>query len=432
MFSARLAQYLSARGIHYAWVVAAVTFITMLATAGAMGSAGVLIAPLSREFGWTTEEISTAMAIRLVLFGLLGPFAAALMNHFGMRSVIGAALMLIGGGILVSFQMTELWQLIALWGVVIGIGTGITAMVLGATVATRWFATRRGLVIGLMTVSNATGQLIFLPLLASLTEAYGWRLALSFNVATLLLAMCAILALMRNYPADLGLAPYGGHEIQPPPVRSAKLSSMLLSPLVALRDVSGNATFWILFFTFFVCGLSTNGLIQTHWISICGDFGIAAVSAAGMLALIGIFDFAGTLAAGWLSDRYDNRWLLFWFYGLRGLSLVFLSASGFDYLTLSVFAIFYGLDWVATVPPTVKLSVENFGREKANIVFGWIFTGHQLGAATATFGAGYIRTDYESFLPAVYIAGFMCLFAAIAVLGVGRVGRETAAAQAAT
>ncbi len=429
MISAKLARYLAARGIHYGWVVAGITFITMLATAGAMGSAGVLIAPLSREFGWTTEEISSAMAIRLALFGLLGPFAAALMNHFGLRAVIGVALTLIGGGILLSFGMKELWQMVVLWGVVVGFGTGMTALVLGATVATRWFQARRGVIVGLMTVSNATGQLIFLPLLASLTEAYGWRVALSLNVAVLMLAMMVVLALMRNYPADLGLAPYGSRELQPAPIRSAGLSSLPIAPIAALREASVKPVFWILFFTFFVCGLSTNGLIQTHWISICGDYGVAAVSAAGMLALIGIFDFIGTLGAGWLSDRFDNRWLLFWFYGLRGLSLIFLSASGFDYVTLSIFAVFYGLDWVATVPPTVKLTVENFGRDKANIVFGWIFAAHQLGAATATFGAGYIRTDYETFLPAVYIAGFMCLLAALSVLAIGRGVRRTVVVQ---
>ncbi|MGX5666335.1 MFS transporter [Rhizobium daejeonense] len=431
MISARLANYLAARNIHYGWVVAGITFLTMLATAGAMGSAGVLITPLSREFGWTTEEISSAMAIRLALFGLLGPFAAALMNHFGMRAVIGVALTLIGGGILLSFRMTELWEMVVLWGIVIGVGTGMTALVLGATVATRWFHARRGVVVGLMTVSNATGQLIFLPLLASLTEAYGWRVALSLNVVVLALAMVIVLALMRNYPADLGLAPYGSRELQPAPIRSARLSSLLVAPIAALREASVKPVFWILFFTFFVCGLSTNGLIQTHWISICGDYGVAAVSAAGMLAMIGIFDFIGTLGAGWLSDRFDNRWLLFWFYGLRGLSLIFLSASGFDYVTLSIFAVFYGLDWVATVPPTVKLTVENFGRDRANIVFGWIFAAHQLGAATATFGAGYIRTDYETFLPAVYIAGFMCLLAALSVLSIGKTVRRDTVVQAA-
>lgn len=423
MISRRLAEALAARGIHYGWLVVGVTFLTMLATAGAMGSAGVLIRPLSNEFGWTTEEISTAMAIRLVLFGLLGPFAAALMNQFGIRAVVTTAVAFISTGIVCSFFMKELWQLMVFWGLFVGIGTGMTALVLGATVATRWFEQRRGLVVGLMTVSNATGQLIFLPMLAALTEHFGWRTALGVIVVVLLLAMTLMLAIMRNYPADIGLAPYGAREIQPPPARAASFGALLSTPVNVLRKAVSKPVFWALFFSFFVCGLSTNGLVQTHWISICGDFGIVPVAAAGLLAMIGVFDFAGTLGAGWLSDRFDNRWLLFWFYGLRGLSLIVLSMSGFDYVTLSLFAVFYGLDWVATVPPTVKLTVENFGREQANIVFGWVFAAHQLGAATATFGAGYIRTDYHTFMPAVYIAGFACLVAALVVLGINRVRR---------
>ena len=191
---------------------------------------------------------------------------------------------------------------------------------------------------------------------------------------------------------------------------------MLLSPLSALAEASRSATFWVLFGTFFVCGLSTNGLIQTHWIAICGDFGIAAVGAAGLLALVGVFDLVGTMLSGWLSDRYDNRWLLFWFYGLRGLSLVALSLSGFGVYAISLFAVFYGMDWVATVPPTVKLAAERFGRERANLAFGWIFAGHQIGAATAAYGAGAIRDGLLTYMPALQIAGAMCLVAAIAVL----------------
>jgi MFS family permease len=416
MISNRLAAYLGARNIHYGWVVAATTFLTMLATAGAMGSAGVLIEPLQKEFGWSTASISSAMAVRLMLFGLLGPFAAAFMNQFGIRKVVTTALALISFGIVGSFFMTQLWQLLLFWGVIIGVGTGMTALVLGATVATRWFSERRGVVVALMTVSNATGQLIFLPLLAYLTEVVGWRLALTVTVVVILGAMLLVVLLIRDYPAEVGLAPYGETTIAPIPLRNKTLGELLVLPLKALYDVRGSATFWVLFGTFFVCGLSTNGLIQTHWISICGDFNIEAVNAAGLLAMVGIFDFVGTLFAGWLSDRYDNRWLLFWFYGLRGLSLIYLSVSGFGIAALTLFAVFYGLDWVATVPPTVKLSAEKFGREKANIIFGWVFTGHQLGAATAAFGAGTLRTDYASYMPALQIAGAMCLVAAMSVL----------------
>lgn len=430
MFSTGVARWMAGRNLHYGWMVAATTFLTMLATAGAMGSAGVMIQPLHEEFGWDIADISSAMAVRLVLFGLLGPFAAAFMNHFGIRQVVSTALALIMGGIVASFFMTEVWQLLLLWGVVVGFGTGMTALVLGATVAARWFAKRRGLVVGLMTASSATGQLVFLPLLAALTDAYGWRAALTLAVAVIAAAMVLVLLLMRDHPADLGLPAYGETAVVRPPKQDHNLRATLLAPLVTLKSVSGNAVFWVLFGTFFVCGLSTNGLIQTHWISICGDFGMAAITAAGTLAVIGIFDFFGTVFAGWLSDRYDNRLLLFWFYGLRGLSLLYLSFSGFSVVELSVFAVFYGLDWVATVPPTVKLAAENFGREKAGLVFGWVFAGHQLGAATAAFGAGYLKSDYDTYMPALQIAGLMCLLAALSVLFLKRPDPAPLATQA--
>lgn len=418
--SLRLAGILKKRGIHYGWVVAAATFITMLATAGALGSAGVMIEPLQKEFGWENADISFALAVRLVLFGLMGPFAAAFMNHFGIRKVVSVALGLIATGLIGSFFMTEIWQLVLLWGVIVGFGTGMTALVLGATVATRWFTQRRGLVVGMMTASNATGQLIFLPLLASLTTSIGWRAALIFVLAVLGLAFVLVALLMRDYPSDVGLAPYGGSQDVKPPQQKAGFATLLASPLVALRDASRTQTFWVLFLTFFVCGLSTNGLIQTHWISLCGDFGVAPVGAAGILAVIGVFDFAGTILSGWLSDRYDNRWLLFWFYGLRGLSLIYLPFSDFSVYSLSIFAVIYGLDWVATVPPTVKLAAERFGTERASLTFGWVFTGHQLGAAVAAFGAGTTRTLFDTYLPALYVSGAFCLMASLLVMTLAR------------
>ncbi len=411
-----LSRFCARRGIHYGWVVAAVTFLTMLVTAGAVGTPGVLIGPLQQEFGWSTSEISSALAIRLVLFGLMGPFAAAFINRFGVRQVASAALLLIGAGILGSFAMTELWQLMLLWGIVVGFGTGLTALVLGATIATRWFATRRGLVVGLLTASTATGQLVFLPLMASLTESIGWREALTVILAMLVVAMVAVLVFMRDYPADVGLAPYGatgGLPTAPPPRQT--FSAMLVSPITALGEAAQTRIFWVLFGTFFICGASTNGLVQTHFISLCSDFGIAAVAAAGMLAIIGIFDIAGTIGSGWLSDRYDSRTLLFWYYGLRGLSLVYLPFTDFSFFELSIFAVFYGLDWVATVPPTIKLTIDRFG-SRAPIVFGWVFAGHQLGAAFAAWGAGFTRTAYETYLPAFFIAGLLCLIGALAVV----------------
>lgn len=415
MISTHLAARLQARNIHYGWVVAGVTFLTMLATAGAMGSAGVMLGPLKQEFGWSTEQISFAIAVQFVLYGLFGPFAAVFMNQWGIRKVASFALAMIMAGILTSFLMTELWQLVVLWGVVIGIGAGMTALVLGATVATRWFGARRGLVVGMMTAANATGSLVFLPLLASMAEAYGWREALLVLVVVLAVTLVLIFLLVRDRPADLGMAPYGETGIVPAPVRADSLLALLALPIRILWEVRGSTTFWVLFGTFFVCGFSTNGLIQMHWISICGDFGIAAVAAASILALIGVFDLIGTIGSGWLSDRYDNRWLLFWFYGLRGLSLIYLPFSSFSIYELSLFAVFYGLDWVATVPPTVKLTAERFGPERAPLVFGWIFTGHQLGAASAAWFAGSVRTSLENYLPALVTAGLLCLIAALAI-----------------
>lgn len=420
MISSRLSAHLAGKGIHYGWVVAATTFVVMLATAGALGAPGVMIVPLQREFGWQNGDISMALAIRLVLFGLMGPFAAAFMNRFGVRPVVCAALLLVVSGIAGSLLMTEIWQLVLLWGIVVGLGTGMMALVLGATVATRWFAERRGLVVGFLTASTATGQLVFLPLLAALTERFGWRTALCLVLAALLAAMGLVLALMRDRPADLGLPPYGGQALQPAPAQAQGFGTLLMSPLVALREASGSRTFWVLFGTFFVCGVSTNGLIQTHWVSLCGDFGVAPVGAAGILAVIGVFDFVGTILSGWLSDRYDNRWLLFWYYGLRGLSLIWLPFTGFSVYGLSLFAVFYGLDWVATVPPTVRLATDRFGPERANLTFGWIFAGHQLGAATAAYGAGATRDDFLTYLPALYAAGALCLVASLLVLTIGR------------
>jgi MFS family permease len=418
MVSSVLAASLSRRRIHYSWVVLAVTFLTMLVMAGAVGAPGVFIKPLEAEFGWDTAEISSALAVRFALFGLVGPFAAAFMNHFGVRRVVLTALTLVASGMILSLFMTQFWQLVVLWGLVVGFGTGLTAMVLGATVATRWFSQRRGMAMGLLSASSATGQLVFMPMLANLTEHFGWRTALACICVAIVIAAVAVLALMRNRPSDLQLPSYGETEIQPEVTSRQTFTQLLVTPLKVLRDVAGTWTFWVLFMTFFICGASTNGLIQTHFISMCGDYGLIATTAAGMLAVMGIFDFVGTIGSGWLSDRFDNRWLLFSYYGLRGVALIILPFSDFTVYGLSFFALIYGLDWIATVPPTVKLTVQRFGPERANIVFGWIFAGHQLGAAFAAYGAGWTRTHFASYLPAFFISGLLCVIAALIALSI--------------
>lgn len=414
------------QNIHYSWVIAAVTFLTMLVMAGAVGAPGVFIQPLKAEFGWQTADISSALAIRFVLFGLMGPFAAAFMNHFGMRRVIMVALAtVIAGFVLSLYVMTQFWELVFFWGVLVGLGTGLTAMVLGATVATRWFSARRGLIVGILAASSATGQLVFLPLLAKLTENFGWRSALFFVCLMLVLAAGAVWSLMRDHPADLGLALYGETTtVVAANTPRTSLGQMLLVPLVTLRDVSASLTFWILFATFFICGASTAGLIQTHFVSMCGDFGLVATTAASMLALMGLFDFVGTVGSGWLSDRYDNRKLLFVYYGLRGVSLIVLPFTDFAISGLSIFAVLYGLDWIATVPPTIKITAATFGVQRANVVFGWIFAAHQLGAAFAAYGAGLIRTLLATYTPSFFIAGLLCFIAALVALAISTSARR--------
>jgi sugar phosphate permease len=428
MISNWLSAALARRNIHYGWVMVGVTFLTALISAGTVGAPGVFIVPLQQEFGWTTAEISSALSIRFILFGLMAPFAAALLNRYGLRNVALSAQMIVAAALLASLAMTKVWHLMLLWGVVIGIGTGMTALVLGATIATRWFVARRGLVVGIMTASVATGQLVFLPLLASLTERYGWRIALGLVCVMLGVSALLVLLMLRDRPSDVGLRPFGDTGTEPLPAPPPNTAPIMAAALGTLRDASSTRVFWLLFATFFVCGASTNGLIQVHLIPMCADFGIPQVQAASLLAAMGIFDFFGTIISGWLSDRYDNRYLLFWYYGLRGLSLLFLPFSDFTFYGLSLFAMFYGLDWIATVPPTVRLTAQRFGAERANLVFGWIFAGHQLGAGTAAFGAGLSRTLLATYLPAFFVAGALCIAASLMALAISRQPKPAAAA----
>jgi predicted MFS family arabinose efflux permease len=419
LLSHLLAPALAKRGIHYGWAVVAVTFLTMLATSAAMGMPGVLLLPLRTEFGWDTGQISGALALRLLLFGLVGPFAAALMQRYGLRATVGVALAMIVAGLALATRMTTLWQLWLSWGLLVGLATGMTAIVLGATVANRWFTNRRGLVMGLLSASSATGQLLFLPVAAWLSDHMGWRMAMMPAGVACALCLVLVLLVVRDHPGELGLPAFGETAVVSPPARKAGGNVVRMSFNI-LAEAAGHRTFWILFGTFFICGLSTNGLVQNHFIPLCHDFGMDAVAASGVLALMGACDFFGTIGSGWLSDRFDNRWLLFWYYGLRGMSLLILPYSTFSIYGLSLFAVFYGLDWIATVPPTVKLTSQAFGREKAPLVFGWIFTAHQLGAATAALGAGVSRDALASYLPAFIAAGLACLLAALAALAVQR------------
>ena len=404
--------------LHYAWIVAGVTFITVMGAAGFRATPSVLIVPLQNEFGWNRAVISLAVSINLILFGLTGPFAAALMERFGLRVVTVGALITISTGALLTTLMRSPWELYALWGVVVGVGTGSMASVLAANVAARWFVRRRGIVLGALTAAGATGQLIFLPALGWLAENVGWRYV-SITVAVSALAVAPLIAIfMRNRPSDIGLRAYGASEDDVP---VASKGSPIANAFRGLRLGVKSRDFWLLGGSFFICGASTNGLIGTHLIPASIDHGMAEVTAASLLAVIGVFDVVGTLASGYLTDRYDSRRLLFMYYGLRGLSLLLLPyAFGMPQFGLILFVVFYGLDWVATVPPTVQLARKVFGQQNFAIVYGWIFAAHQLGAATIAFAAGAVRTVFGDYQIAFMFSGLLCLLAAGLVLRIAR------------
>ena len=408
-------------GQDYALVVVGVIFLALLAAAGLRSAPGVLILPLEGAFGWSRATVSFAAGLGIFLFGLMGPFAAALMQRYGIRRTLMGALALMAASTALSLFMSRAWHLVATWGLLSGLGSGCVTAVLGATIVNRWFAVRRGLFMGLLTASSSTGTLIFLPVFAAIADAGGWR-PVAATVAAVLAALVPLVWwLLPERPGDLGLVPYGAAPgtAPPPPVTGNPVAAAL----GALGRASRRADFWFLFGSFLICGLTTNGLVGTHMISLCVDQGIPEVRAASLLALMGLFDLVGTTASGWLTDRYDPRKLLFVYYGLRGLSLIALPFSDFSFLSLSVFTVFYGLDWIATVPPTVRLANAAFGEREAPIVFGWIFAGHQVGAAIAAFGAGVSRTVEGRYLEAFVLAGITGLLAAVISLMIGRTGR---------
>ncbi|MCK9383848.1 MAG: MFS transporter [Nevskia sp.] len=413
--AARLERVLRRR-FHYAWIVVALAFLIMLVTAGTRATPSIMMVPLENTFGWSRGAISLALSINLALFGLMGPFAAAAMVRFGLRRTVLIALTILAIAVGLSSLMQHSWQLWLLWGLIVGCATGATSMTLGATIVSRWFKERRGLAMGVLTASTATGQLVFLPLLASIVEHYGWRLVVLIVAGAIAVILPLVYVFLSERPDTLDLRPYGEPEDAPrqpsePPGNPIKIAFSALTQAARERD------FWLLFFSFFICGASTNGYIGTHFIAMCGDYGLNPVKGAGILAAMGALDLIGTTSSGWLSDRFNNRVLLFWYYGLRGLALLYLPYA-FDlvYFGLPIFALFYGLDWIATVPPTVRLTNDLFGSRNAPVVFGWIVAGHQLGAAFAALVAGVLRNSMGSYTLTTMAAGGLCIVAALMVL----------------
>ncbi|QCH25651.1 MFS transporter [Mycobacteroides salmoniphilum] len=402
------------RRVHPAWIIAVVAFVAVLAAAGFRSVPGVLMDPLHSEFGWSHGTIGLAMSINMTLFGLTAPFAAALMDRFGVRPVLAVALTLIAAGTFLSVFMTASWQLLLLWGVLVGVGTGSISMGFVATVATRWFIARRGLVTGILTAASATGQLIFLPLVAVVSGAYGWRWAAVIVAASAVSVVPLVVLFMRNRPADKGVGPLGA-DTDEPGAASGGFGAAFEGLLIGARQ----PVFWLLAGSFAICGMTTNGLIGTHFIPAAHDHGMPTTMAASLLALIGVFDVAGTVFSGWLTDRVDARILLGIYYFGRGLSLMLLPAllSPRAEPSTWVFIIFYGLDWVATVPPTIALCRNYFG-ERTPVVFGWVFASHQIGAAIAAAGAGWLRDQQGNYDNAFRLAAGLCVIAAVMCLSV--------------
>ena len=420
------------RRIHPAWTVAAVAFLALVGAAGFRAAPGVLMVPLQNEFGWSTTVLSAAVSINLVLFGLTAPFAAALMERFGIRAVTAVALVLIGAGSALTVLVTQSWQILLTWGLLIGLGTGSMALVFAATIANTWFAKSRGLVIGILTAGSAAGQLVFLPFIAALAQDPGWRQASLLIGAGALAVVPLVLMFLKNSPADVGVLPYGatppapgpdaGTESSgPEPTRTAAGQEVqeprrnaAVRALQVLKRASKARTFWALVAGFAICGATTNGLIGTHFIPSAHDHGMPETTAAGLLAVVGLFDIIGTIASGWLTDRFNPRILLAVYYQFRGIGLLVLPLllSATVQPSMIVFVVIYGLDWVATVPPTAAICRQVFGAD-GSVVFGWVFAAHQLGAAAAALAAGAVRDATGQYTYAWFAAAAMCTIAAV-------------------
>ena len=412
----RFARLISGR-VHYAWIVATVSFTVILIGVGVRAAPSVLLVPLEHSFGWSADTISGAVSLNILLLGLTGPFAVATMQTFGLRRTMMAALLLLTAGAGGSALVRHSWQLYLTWGLLVGLGASATGFGIIAVIANRWFVARRGLVTGLLTASNASGQLVFLPALAALATNFGW-VSVPIAVSLLVAAMVPLVwLLLAESPGAIGIGPYGATEEPPIPPMSGNPFRVAFG---GLARGAQSVDFWLLAGSFSVCGFSTYGLIGTHMIAYCMDHGIPEVTAAGLMASLGVFDLFGTICSGWLTDRYNPRVLLFWYYSLRGLSLLLLPFTQFNLFDLSIFAVFYGLDWVATVPPTITLTNLVFGRKDAPVIVSWIFCAHQVGGSLAAVAAGAVRDATGSYMLAFLASGAACLMASLLVLRISR------------
>ncbi len=404
--------------VHYSWVILFLTFFSIIVAGIVRSSSGVFVIPFEEEFQWNRSMISFAFGLSLFIYGFSGPFMGAIVQSVGIKKMMLLSMGTLMLSLLLSLFMTEPWQLILVWGVLNGLGASLFLTVLSPMIANTWFVKSRGLAVGILTASTATGQLLLLPLLAYVIEVSNWKNAITIIFILSMVMFILIIFLMKDSPKRLGIPPYGGQE----ETQTEAIPQPKTNPFKMALDVLFHAfkykEFWLLAGSFFVCGLSTSGLIGTHFVSLCVSFGIAAVTAASFLSIMGVFDLVGTTASGWLSDRVDNRWLLFWYYGLRGLSLLLLpfALSQGSYTMLIIFTVFYGLDWIATVPPTINIARNVFGLEKSVIIYGWIFAAHQVGAAVAAYGGGVLFEQYNTYIHAYIGAGVFCFLASLFVI----------------
>jgi MFS family permease len=401
--------------VFYGWIVVAVTVVVVLVTAGIRTAPGAFLVTMIGEPGWTTGSVSFAAAIGLVAYGLAGPLSAWLMGRIGVRNVVLLSLAVTAASLALASVVHEIWQLALTFGLLSGLGTGLVASVLAPMVATRWFVRHRGLVTGILGASSSAGQLLFFPILTALAVAVDWRFAALVLAAISGLVIVPVLRWVRSDPADVAArplgAPAGEIEATPPPDRAI------------MRRAIRTSDFWFLAGTFFVCGATSNGLIGQHFIPHAVDHGFTPVAASEALAFMGVFNFIGTIASGWLTDRWDPRRLLLIYYGFRGVSLLFLPFVH-DTLSIGAFAILFGLDYIATVPPTVALVADRFGRRNVGAVYGWVFASHMLGAAIVAWVAGVVREHVGDYAAAFVAAGWIAIIAGFAALAIRKPERS--------
>jgi MFS family permease len=422
MVAATLAR-LSAGRLHYAWIALGISFVVMMGTVGVRSAPGVIIVPLRDAFGWDVATISGAISLNLLLLGLVGPFVTGLMAVIGLKNTMLAclAVLLLGTGL--SCFIATPWQLFMTWGVLIGVGVSGGAMGMAAAVANRWFTAHRSLAMGMLMAANAAGQLVFLPILGRVAQDYGWRAVSELVTVVVACLLPVVFFLLPDSPRSIGLAPLGGVAEAVAPRRTSNPFQMTMQGLIAgARSID----FWLIAGSFAICGFSTAGLVGTHFIAYCVDEGYSQAASAGLLGSLGVSSLLGSIASGWLTDRCDARLMLLAIFVLRGVSLMLLPYSGFGVVSLTAFAVFNGVEWVATVPPIVKLLNEVFGKERAPVLVAWVYALHQVGSALAAMGAGVLRGESGSYLPAFLAAGAACLLAAWLVMRIGRRGAVTA------